>query len=133
MAQAPRPGAGKRAKRDEDSQQILTITLRREIEAGKGEDRRVLPESHTLAVNLLTMTDKIAVRKATGLSFESFVDGDTFGEDSLMVLWWLARRKNGEALLPFQVAAEQWPTDLDAEAIDVHVGPADPEADDPEA
>ncbi len=136
-AQAPKPGARQRAEAqaaaDEALEQILTFTLRREVVVGRGENRRVLPESHTLAVNLLTMADKIAVRKATGLPFEAFWGESAVGEDSLVVLWWLARRKNGEALLSFQEAATQWPTGVDADEIDLHVGAADLEADDPEA
>jgi len=137
MATAPPPGAGRRAAAeaadDEAAQQILTITIRREITIGKGEKRRTLPQSHTLAINLLSMTDKLAVRKATGLPFESFLGEGVFGEDSLVVVWWLARRKNGEAVLSFHEAAEQWPAELTAEDIDVHVGDPSDDADDPEA
>lgn len=118
---------------DDAAETILTFTLRREVTIGKGEKRRTLPESHTLAVNLLTMTDKLAVRKATGLPFEAFWGDSAVGEDSLVVLWWLARRKNGEAMLSFHEAAAQWPTDLDPDDLDLHVGAVDDEADDPEA
>ena len=101
---------------------------------GKGDKRRTLPETHTLAVNLLTVADKLAVRKATGLPFEAFWGESSIGEDSLVVLWWLARRKSGgEALLSFADASTQWPSGLDADDFELSVGPADPEADDPEA
>lgn len=131
---AVRPSDESRAEAiDEASEQILTITIRREITVGTGAKARVLPEAHTLAVNLLTMPDKLAVRKATGMPFEAFWGSETVGEDSLVVLWWLARRKNGEALLSFQQAAAEWPLDLGADDIDIHVGPVEDDADDPEA
>lgn len=134
MAKAPRARAERESQElDEASDTILTFTLTREVTVGKGDKARTLPETHTLAINLLTPLDKIAVRKATSLPFESFWGEDSVGEDSLVVLWWLARRKNGEDLLSFRDAAAQWPSDLDADEFDLHIGAADPEASDPEA
>lgn len=134
MQPAIRPSEEARTEElDEASEKIITITIRREIQVGKGDRARALPESHTLAVNLLTMLDKLAVRKATGLPWEAFWGNETIGEDSLLVLWWLARRKNGEAVLSFQEASAQWPADLSADDFDLHIGPVEDDATDPEA
>lgn len=57
-----------------------------------------------------TIKEKMAVRLATGLPFEAFYSGESsFGEDSLVVLWWLARRQNGEPNLTFDEVATSWP------------------------
>ena len=134
MAKAPKPKQGgyeASAEADRQSQQILTITIKREIVTEQG---RVIPETHTLAANLLPVQERIACRKATGLPLEAFTEGEAaMGMDSIVVLWWLARRMNGEALLPFAQAAKQWPNDLSVDEIEVEVGDPDPEATDPEA
>lgn len=80
-----------------------------------------------------TIKEKMAVRFATGLPLEAFIaDGEhTIGEDSIVVLWWLARRQNGEPNLPFNEVANNWPTlgadDIDVDVIDLD---SEPEADD---
>lgn len=80
-----------------------------------------------------TIQEKMAVRYATGLPYETFVQpsSHTFGEDSLMVMWWLARRQNGEPNLAFTAVANDWPTlgenDVDLDVVDLD---AEPEADD---
>lgn len=134
-AQAPRPKKGgyeAAAEADAAAQQILTITITREVTVGK--HGRVLPESHTLAVGIMPMRERIICRKATGLPFEAYWStADAIAIDSVMVLWWLARRANGEATLTFDAAAAEWPADLLPEEIDVDVNEPDPEADDPEA
>lgn len=72
-----------------------------------------------------TIREKMAVRYATGLPYEAFVrPGEhTVGEDSLMVMWWLARRQNGEPGLPFDAVADTWPTlgpdDVEVDIVDL--------------
>jgi hypothetical protein len=66
---------------------------------------------------LLPIGDKIAVRQATGLSFESYMRTNTIGEDSLAVLYWLGRRQT-EPLLGWNTAVEDW-YDLDLEPGEV--------------
>jgi len=129
MAKAPRPGVSTRNDQQEADQTVMTITLRRPIFMG---DRQVA-ESHTIAPGNVPMRERIICRKATGLPLAAFWSEDRIDVDSLMVLWWLARRLNGEATLTFDQAAEQWPGDLAADEIDVAMGEPDPEADDPEA
>lgn len=121
VASAPTPGVGARAEAAKDAQRILTI--------------RVRDESWTLAIGNVSVAEKFAVRKATGLPLEAFLtDEDKFGEDSVVLLWWLARRANGEDGLSWPDALSEWPADLtDGDlVIDVAESP-DEKADDPEA
>ena len=129
MAAAPRPGVAKREAQTEADQQVMTLTIKRPIFHG---DRQV-DESHTIALGLLPMRERIICRKATGLPFSAFWAEDRIDLDSLVVLWWLARRMNGEATLTFDQAADQFPTDLSADEIDVQVGEPGEDAYDPEA
>lgn len=80
----------------------------------------------------VSIKEKIAVRLATGLPFEAFLSTGEgkIGEDSLVVLWWLARRHNGEPNLAFDTSCAEWPSPLQAEDLDVTVIEGDD--DDPE-
>lgn len=126
-ARAPIPGVGERNEAAKAARQILTITLR--------------GEPHTLAINNIPLKERLIVRKATGLPVESFIGeieagGATkIGLDSLIVLWWLARRANGEWQLTLTAAEAEWPEDLDPEGDDLQVDVDDPDAEatDPEA
>jgi hypothetical protein len=82
-----------------------------------------------------TIKEKMAVRFATGLPYEAFVaDERSLGEDSFAVLWWLARRQNGEPQLSFDQAASEWPNDLtpDDVACEAITPDEEPENDHPE-
>jgi hypothetical protein len=57
----------------------------------------------------ISMQERFAVRSATNIAFESFVSsGAQIGEDSFMVLWWLARRHNSEPNLSLRQAEAEW-------------------------
>lgn len=129
MAAAPRPGVSKREAQTEADQQVMTITIKRPIRHGD----RLVAESHRIAPGLVSMRERMICRKATGLPFEAFWVEDRIGLDSLMVLWWLARRANGEATLTYDQAADEFPVDLQADELDVSMDVPDDEADDPEA
>lgn len=106
MAQAPRPGVGRRSENEMRDRRTLTVTIR--------------GESHTVAPGNIPLRDSAAVRKATGgLSPRMFLDGDTFDVDSLKVLWWLGRRIDGEPDLTLDELEESWPTDLEPDDIDI--------------
>lgn len=116
MASAPTPGIGTRSAAAEAAQKIMTLTIR-------GETRR-------LAIGNIPMSERLIVRKATGLPFEAFVGDDKFGLDTLIVLWWLAGRATNPMLTLTQVEQE-FPADLEADDIDVTLD--EPDGDDPEA
>ena len=83
----------------------------------------------------VTIGEKIAVRAATGLPVEAFLrpGENTVGEDSLVVLWWLARRHNGSPGLSWATHVEEWPSRLEEGDIDLVVVTDDEiEADSPE-
>lgn len=108
---APRPGS--RAE-EEKARQFLRL--------------RVQDWELDLVLNL-TMQEKFLFRKATRSSFEEFMDAG-FGEDALFVLWWLARRQNGEPNLPIAQAEAEWPEkisedDLDLKIVDLDEDPGD--------
>jgi hypothetical protein len=87
-----------------------------------------------LAPNNIPLSEKLIVRKATGLPFEAFLgDEDRIGADSVAVMWWLARRANGEPMLTWKQAEQDWPDELKAEDIDVEVDDPEEGASDPEA
>jgi hypothetical protein len=127
MRMPPEPISPLRAARAVDgdpSRTVLTITVR--------------GEAHALAVGRIPFSERLVVRKATGLPFEAFLgeieDGgaNKIGLDTLIVLWWLARRAGGEWQLTLTRAEEEWPTDLDydtelAVAVDEPDGATDPE------
>ena len=99
---------------------VLTITVR--------------GETHKLAPNNLPLNERLELRRATGLPIEAFfTDQSSIGLDSIVVLWWLARRANGESGIALQTVWDSWPTDLSPDEIDVAVDEPGPEADDPEA
>lgn len=118
MAKAPRPG---KAAEQAAATKRYRITV-------KGETLD-LPAS-------LTLQEKMAIRLATGIPFDQFLLSETrVGEDTVAVLWWLARRANGEPGLAWKAFAEEWDT---IEATDMNVDVVDdddledPAANDPE-
>lgn len=117
MASAPTPGVGKKAESAAAAQKVMNLTIR-------GETKH-------LALGNIPLSERLVVRKATGLPVEAFVSENTFGLDTLVVLWWLARRGEGEAMLTLTQAEADFPTDF-AEG-DITVTLDDPTGDDPEA
>lgn len=104
MATAPRPGVGKRNEAANAARQIMTLTLR-------GETRQ-------LAIGNIPFSERMVVRKATGLPLEAFTGEDKFGLDTLMVLWWLAGRGTNP-FLTLDQSNDVFPADLQADDIDV--------------
>lgn len=103
MATAPIPGS---VAEQTGARQFMRIRVReRTLE--------LVPE--------LTMAERFVVRSATGLPFEAFMPAHQereFGEDSLFVLWWLARRQTGEPNLGFNQAQAEWPKGLGEDDLD---------------
>lgn len=85
---------------------------------------RITVEGKTLDMPAtFTLKEKMAVRLATGLPFEAFVGTNSkqVGEDSLAVLWWLARRRNGEPALAWEQAEAQWPANVNVDQLALEV------------
>lgn len=105
-AKAPRPGSVAEA---EAARQFYRLRI-------KDREMDLLPG--------LTMDERFVLRQATGLPLEAFMPKESareFGEDSLFILWWLARRQNGEPSLAFKQASKEWPTDLAEGDVDLTV------------
>lgn len=116
-AKAPRPGVGRRIDEANAASKVLELTI-------KGETYR-------LGVGTVSMDDRALVRRALKVPLEQFLDGESFGLDSLFVIWWLARRHSGEFNLSYAEAKAQFPEGLTA--ADVGLDLIDPDDDDPEA
>jgi hypothetical protein len=107
-------------------------------------------ETHSLDMSRLGPGDDVLIARDTGLSLAWLTDPEAeFGIGRLAVLWWLARRKNGEPKLSWTKAQGDFPAmaDLDEESVLLEVvdregnpiektedadqgteGPTDPEA-----
>lgn len=104
MARAPRPGSRAEA---EAARQFIRIRV-------KDRTLDMMPD--------LTMKERFVVRLATEMPLEAFLPAESqreFGEDTLFVLWWVARRQNGEPNLPFKQAEAEWPKGLSLEDIEI--------------
>lgn len=121
MATAPRPGAGRRKAAQQAAQRVLRVTI-------SGDTRTLAPDN-------IPFAEQVAVRKACGgLPFSAFWGGgDLIGEDSLQVLWWLARRANGEPNLQLRTVLDEWPNPLQPDDFQVELVEPDEEDVDPEA
>lgn len=101
MATAPRPGAIERAQA---AQAGFKIT--------------VDGETLTLRIGDLGPADRMACRAETAAVFGTSIPlgdflGEAFESDSIVVLWWLARRKNGARRLKLGNVLADFPSDLD--------------------
>ncbi len=131
MAKAPTPGVSKRADELEAAQQVITITIKRPIHTADG---RLVDPTHTLGINNIPIRERVICRKATGLPMAAYWSGeDRIDLDSVVVLWWMARRLNGEFTLTWEQACDQFPLDLGVDEIEMEMEGAGTEDDDPEA
>lgn len=120
MAQAPRPGTGRRKAATEQAQRVLRITV-------AGETYAFCPDN-------IPFAEQIAVRKACGgLPFSAFWGGEsTVGIDSLQIMFWLARRASGEPNLQLGTVLDEWPTVLNPDDFEVAIEDPNDNDDDPE-
>lgn len=93
MALAPVPGVGKRQSVERSG---MRITL----------------GSRTVTLHLADLgpADDLVARKETGLPVTPFFAEDRFGMDSLLIVFWMARRKSGEPNLRFQAVLDEFPS-----------------------
>lgn len=127
MAKAPVPGS---VRREEESTTVtvITLTVKRPIVV-KG---RTLPETVSVAPDLIPIRERTICRKATGLPISAYWAGeDAIDLDSVVVLWWLGRRLAGESTLTWDRALKQWPLDLGLDELEIHAdGPDDDDDED---
>lgn len=64
----------------------------------------------TISMDDFGPRDSLEVRKATGLALAKLFEGGSFDMDTTAVLWWMARRRNGEDSLTFEEALDEFPT-----------------------
>lgn len=122
MGLAPRPGVSTRQEAADRARRTITLTMR--------------GESHTFAPGNVPMHHRLILRRTTGFPLESFLDDERIGMDSYMVLWWLARRLDGEPNLRLAEVEEDWPDDLGPDDLAAFVSDPDVgevEGDNPEA
>lgn len=100
---APTPGASRKLEQSKRAQVVTTVTIR--------------GESRSCAFGNLPIRERALIRKVTGMPFERWMDG--IEEDSVMVMWWVARRQSGEPGLSFAEVEAGWFEDLTAEDIEI--------------
>lgn len=109
MAQAPTPGVGRREDSASSNRRFVKITLQ--------------GETKVLAMHLVPLSEKMAVLRETHMSFDKLVgDDNKTGEISVAVMWWLARRAEGDRSLSWSQVMESWPVGLTNDDIAVDMG-----------
>ena len=117
MAKAPRPGASARAEKVTEGQKVWTMTLR--------------GETLSCAFNNLPFEERALVRKSTGgLPISAYTGSMRIDEDSYQLLWWVARRMNGEKTLSLQNVLDEWPDDLTGDDVSVELDDGLPDIED---
>jgi hypothetical protein len=134
MATAPPPVEGGYDAREfeerpaEKGPRTLIITVRRAVRLKTGDP---IVETHRLIPDAVPFKERQIIRKAAGSPLEEYLGA--FGLDSLQVLWWVARRQNGDQFLTLDRALEEWPENVGPDDIDLAEDDGEPEATSPEA
>lgn len=121
MAKAPKPGSF-----DSEAQPPSKTTSKFRI--GFGGTVLEMPTS-------IPFKERFAVRAATGLPLGQFWGGEhKLDEDSFVILWWLARRYNGEPRLNLNAVIDTWPDEIDSDDLifEIVEDDGDEDTDDPE-
>ena len=85
--------------------------------------------TYRLRSDELGPADDLVCRQQTGFPTSHFLEN--FSGDTLLVVIWLARRKAGEANLPFQKILARYPSNKDLEALEVDIEGLDEDDDHP--
>lgn len=119
MAKAPRPGS---------------VSGPDVAKTKPGGILRITVQGTTLDLSkAIPFKERFVVRAATGLPLSAFWSGEfKIDEDSVKILWWLARRSNGEPRLSFEEVDDQWPGGMTPDDLEVEEIDDDEESDDPE-
>lgn len=111
MANAPAPTSAPESIATEEhlgQRQFFSLTF-------KGETKNFSP--------MISLQERFVVLNATGgTSVDLLITmWDTAPEEVFSVLWWLARRQNGEPMLPWAMFAAEWPVDASVDDMDFDV------------
>jgi len=101
MGSAPTPGASRRRDEAKRAQVVTTLTIR--------------GETQTCVFGNLPIRERALVRDVTGLPLERWAS--RIEEDSLQVMWWVARRQAGERSLSFAEVEADWFVDLTSDEV----------------
>jgi len=116
MAKAPSPGKIERAQAE---------GLIDAAPLADGERPEEKPRYLRLTVGGLTKVidwaslgpgDDLVSRQQCGIPVSALLGIDQFGGDLLLILWWTARRLNGEPRLTFATVLGEFPTNADLDA-----------------
>lgn len=74
---------------------------------------------YRLTLGNIPLGEKEAVLQQTRRSLEQWTAEEAQGELTIAVLWWLARRAEGERRLTWSEVKDQWPEDLTGVNVEV--------------
>lgn len=143
MATAPRPGSAGTTGGDEAvkaAKQTVTILLRKPVPEGTegalttlerktdggGTETVTVPPYvevvRTLNIGAVPFKERMVVRRATGMPFETFMVNDygvSVGLDTIQVWWWLASRAEGGQTITLDRAIAEWPDAVTGDTFEI--------------
>jgi len=120
MATAPKIGSGPTAQEKKSAAETKRVGMI--IVCGDKE--------YSLDPRDLGPADDLESRRQTGFPVSPFFESERFGSDSLLVLYWTARRKNGEGSLRFDEVLKMFPTMSSIEEAGFEIKSVDEEVED---
>lgn len=120
-ASAPSPSQVERSRGRSRFDRTFKLTL-----TEPGKERRTL---ELAAADLGPRDDRIS-RQQAGFPVEQFILAEKLGADSVVIMWWMARRHNGEPNLSYPEVERLFPSYRELEAADPVVEVIEPDEDD---
>lgn len=103
-----------------------------EVKAPASRILRITLGGRSLEIDVMQFgpADDRVSRAQAGITISSLIESDVFGVDTMLLLWWLARRKNGEPGLHYYDVENEFPTfaHVAAANFDLEEVTPDPEA-----
>lgn len=115
MAKAPKPGSTPSSS----NAQVTGMIIRH------GD------KEYPLNLEDLGPEDDLVCRRATGMPISPFFGQDVFGTDSLLMMYWFARRKSGDLNLRYEDLLKTFPTFKSVEDADFEIRGIEETDDDP--